>query len=83
MHMIKRSSWYLPDADVTPESFYSPRAFGNSAAPSIGSSLVNQFWGLIPPPDSQGARVGGTPGAVPPRWCLIADFPTSIRLCEL
>jgi len=22
MHMIKRSSWYLPDADVTPESFY-------------------------------------------------------------
>ena len=22
MHMIKKSSWYLPDADVTPKSFY-------------------------------------------------------------
>ena len=27
-------------------TFYACRTFGNSAAPKIGSCLVNQFWGL-------------------------------------
>jgi hypothetical protein len=30
-------------------TFYARRTFGNSAAPKIGSCLVDQFWGLTQP----------------------------------